>query len=317
MDIRDMEYNCNVCGQIHIIQIDWNTLTDEQKSGRDSVMNYFCDKVARMYRVSNYAVNTINAILDNDINNLEIHRQKIINQLKRKWGESDIADKIDRFKKLNINFIGVPDESDKLMQEIVSCYCCEYYYPAMTGAGALGERILNRLILKTRQYFKGHEYYNQVKSKNSFANWDISIKALTKWGVISSEVAENFNKLNRFRNKTIHYENNFYFSANAAEMISCVSKIVDLQFNYCKRNDILHVFVVPGEIFVRSDKLYDAFVREFIIPNCINVTAYCVLRDGKVVSGNNAPLEPISDIDFLKARRNYFKKFVNESSNLL
>ena len=68
------------------------------------------------------------------------------------------------------------------------CSACRNY-PALTGACALGERILNYLILNLRDDFHSTPEYKQVYRKDSFDQWDAPINALASWGVLLPEVA--------------------------------------------------------------------------------------------------------------------------------
>jgi hypothetical protein len=52
------------------------------------------------------------------------------------------------------------------------------YYPALTAACALGERILNHLVLGLRDSFRTAEEYKRVYRKDSFDNWMIPIDVL-------------------------------------------------------------------------------------------------------------------------------------------
>ncbi|MDB6151530.1 MAG: hypothetical protein JWQ44_2978, partial [Chthoniobacter sp.] len=58
------------------------------------------------------------------------------------------------------------------------------YYPALTGACALGERILNHLLLAHRDFFKSSPEYKTVYRKSSFDNWDLPITTLSSWGIL-------------------------------------------------------------------------------------------------------------------------------------
>jgi hypothetical protein len=56
------------------------------------------------------------------------------------------------------------------------------YYPALVSACALGERILNHLILDLRGFYKNKPEYRQVYRKESFDNWQIPVDTLEAWG---------------------------------------------------------------------------------------------------------------------------------------
>ena len=231
-------------------------------------------------------------------------KSNLADELKAQWGTNDFDKKLERFIDLDLVLLGVPEEYYELLTPIIYSYCCGYYYPAMTGAGSLGERILNRLILKTRDHFKSTDEYKKIYRKNSFDQWDQPVNILEGWGVISNVVADAFLNLKQYRNESIHYNDGYNFQSNARAAVKLLAKIIDLQFNYMKRNDLFWVFTVPGEIWVRSEATDQPFVKEFILPHCLHLTAYCEPTATPPKKGANAPLKPIKDEDFLEARKN-------------
>ncbi|MGE4545308.1 MAG: hypothetical protein AB7D06_14460 [Pedobacter sp.] len=302
MDIRTQTFNCDRCNQQHKIEIDFDQLTQRQREGKDPVLsNFVCPNIALMYRVFNLALDTRVRLLNNE--SMRGHYDHISNGLKAEWGEQGFPEKLSRFKELNLSFLGIPEEYYSFLWDIVSSYCCGRYYPAMTSAGALGERILNRLIIKTREYFKSSSHYKKIYKKDSFDQWDYPVLVLKEWGVISSKVAEIFLILKSFRNDSIHYNDNYDFEKNAEAAVRALSEIIDLQFNYEKRKDLLWVFDVPGEIWVKSEAVNQPFVKEFILPHCALITPYCEPTATPPIRGKNTPLKPLSDQEFMEARK--------------
>ena len=79
------------------------------------------------------------------------------------------------------------------------------YYPALTAACALGERILTYLMLNLRDDFKAHPQYKRVYRRESFEKWDLAIDTLEVWDVLLPEVVTSFRELRDRRNKAIHF----------------------------------------------------------------------------------------------------------------
>jgi hypothetical protein len=301
MDLRSQTFDCNTCGQTHRIDIDFDLLTPEQLSGAAPVLtNFICENVARMYRVFGFALDTRVTLFSQDGHEAQ---RNLAESLRDQWGSQNFEDKLSRFKKLNLSFIGIPEEYYALLREIVDSYCCGHFYSAMTSAGALGERILNRLLIKTRDHFKASKHYRSVYRKQSFDNWDKPILILQDWGVISTEVAESFEKLKIHRNNSIHYNEGYAFEENTHCAIMELAQIVDRQFNYTKRTDLFWVFDVPGEIWLRSAQMKTPFVKEFVLPHCAKLTAYCEISSAGIAAGVMAPLAPLSDEEFINARK--------------
>jgi hypothetical protein len=256
-----------------------------------------------MYRVFGFALDTRVSIFS--VPAAEQQQAFLGNSLREQWGAQDFDQKLERFKSLNLSYLGIPEEYYELLSEIVDSYCCGYFYPSMTSAGALGERILNRLLLKTRAHFKGTQEYKTIYRKQSFDNWEKPISVLKAWGIISVAVAVAFDRLKVYRNDSIHYKDGYLFEANAHAAVRELATIIDLQFNYVTRKDLFWIFDVPGEIWLKSNQVANPFVKEFVLPHCISLTAYDEVSSSGIRPGKNAPLAPLSDENFLAARREW------------
>lgn len=54
---------------------------------------------------------------------------------------------------------------------------------SLVAAGALGERILNQLVISLRSDYHSHPATARVANKDSFQNWHTMLSALGEWGV--------------------------------------------------------------------------------------------------------------------------------------
>jgi hypothetical protein len=306
MDIRVQVLDCDKCGQQHKIEIDFDQLSNRQKRGLDPVLDsYICPNIALMYRAFGFALDTrVSAIKSFREHGLAEQERSLASQLKTDWGDANFEDKLDRLLSLDLAFLGIPEEYYTLLNSVVSTYCCGYFYPAITSAGALGERILNRLVIKLRDHFKSSEHYRKIHRKASFDQWDTPIKILKDWGVISEKVSKTFLELKKYRNDSIHYNDGYCFEANAQHAVKALGSIIDLQFNYVNRRDLFWVFDVPGEIWLRSEVINDPFVVEFVLPHCALLGPSCEPSATPPVKTEKFPLKPITDEDFLNLRKN-------------
>ena len=305
------ELRCDRCMQVHQVEVELDALTPEQRRGEVPVLdNYVCPRMALMYRVVSFALDTRSQALKGHPGSPWALQMK--ESLIEDWGARDSEEKIARFIDLGISLLGLPEEYYYLLNQIISAHCCGHFYPAMTAAGSLGERILNRLILRTRGHFKGHRTYKRVWNKDSFDNWDVPIDALREWGVITDEVAGHFGALKEYRNDSIHYNEGYDFAGNSQKAVSLLGDIVCAVFGYTHRKDLFWIFDVPGEIWLRTSVEDDPFVKEFILDHCVQATAYCEPLAAPPVKGTNVPLKPISDEEFLRKRRRHKEEAANE-----
>lgn len=298
--------NCDRCGRQHQIKIDFSKLSKNQIEGREPLLNFICPDMALMYRVMAFALDTTVNIFKQE--GLIAQKSEIEKSLRAEWGELDFASKLKRFVQLDLSFLGIPEEYYNLLRPVVASYCCGYFYPAITSAGALGERILNRLIIKLRGHFKSSKHYKKIWNKDSFDQWDLPISILNDWGIISAAVKSAFQRLQKYRNESIHYNEGYDFESNSHDAVKALADIINGQFNYMNRKDLFWIFDMPGEIWVRSTVVNDPFIKEFVLPHCLQLTPFDEPTANPPIRGTNVPLKPLSDEDFIKARNSRNKK---------
>lgn len=302
MKIETYKYNCQRCGNTHNIPINIDSLSKAQKEGRKPIIDSFiCPDMATMYRVGNFNLDTRRGFYDLDID--ESMKESSILPLKAQWGELNFDKKFKRYRKIEFSFLGIPEEYFDLLNEIVNSYISGYFYPSITGAGSLGERLLNRLVTRLRTYYKKSKSYEKIKKGKSFTNWPTMIEALSEWHIISDEVAELFKKLKKYRNDSVHYNVGYDFEENSLTAIELITSIIDKQFNYMKRKDLFWVFDIPGEIWVKNSAVEDPFVKEFVLPHCWLLTPYDEPMAKPPVKATNVPTKPLTDEEFIKLRK--------------
>ena len=161
---------------------------------------------------------------------------------------------------------------NKFFEQIRISFVMGAYYPALTASCALGERILNYLILILRDDFKSTPQYKRVHNKDSFDNWDTAIDTLAAWDVLLPDVVLEFRKLRDRRNDAIHFrpevdENDRALALNA---ISNLGSIIGNQF--CAFGpQPWFITDIPGEIYIKKDWESRPFIRKVYLPNCVAV----------------------------------------------
>jgi hypothetical protein len=307
MDIKEMRYECYRCGGTHQVKIDFDMLSDEQRKGEAPVnSNFVCPDIATMYKIVNFNLDLRINILKEASIGVDT-QNSIISDFKQKYGEHDFDSKLKRIRELDFALAGIPEEYYSLLIQVLSTYHCGYFYPSITGVCALGERILNRLILKTRSHFTSSSRYKQMHGKHSLDNWDILIDTLLDWKVITTDAGDLFRKLKKIRNESIHYNDGYDFNLEAKNAIRLLIQIVNQQFDYLNRKDIFWLFDCPGEIFVRSEVLKDPFVIEFILPHCVRIGPLDEPTATPPVKAKNSPLKPLLDEEYIQIRNNRSK----------
>jgi len=136
--------------------------------------------------------------------------------------------------------------------------------------------------------------------------------------VLNDEQVSICKTLHKYRNDAVHYLPDYAFKNAAPTVIKLTTRLIDSLFSAFGRKGIFNIFIVPGEIWVREEKLNDPFVQEFVLPCCSMEGAVSQFdyekneyhEDGAIVGD-------LSEEDFIRTRidyrdnpDNYFKKVV-------
>ena len=92
-----------------------------------------------------------------------------------------------------------------LVRQVRDAFVAGQYYPALTGACALGERILNHLALDLRDEFRATPEFKSMYGKNSFDNWPRVIETLENWQVLQPQAAVALRELGQLRHRSLHF----------------------------------------------------------------------------------------------------------------
>jgi len=250
----------------------------------------------KRYRCTNFFIDCIrNYPVESEIKSVITSR----------YGDLDIEQKIKRYLSFRPPSLRIITEYHNLLQEIEDSYIYGLYYSTVTSSCCLGERIFNILILKLKNYYKESECYKHIYAKESFDNWDKSIKMLWDWKVITSEDAMiKYKKLTAIRHGFIHFSKLEDIEQKALETLRIIYDITTYFFAIGYRQDIY--FWCSGEIYIKKEAEQIPFVREMILPHCLlagykhkieTVNNGFVMRDESTYDEKE-----ISDEEFVKLR---------------
>ncbi|WP_321337161.1 hypothetical protein [Breoghania sp.] len=152
-------------------------------------------------------------------------------------------------------------------QQARSAFVVGAYYPALVAACALGERILNHLILDLRDSFRSSPHYRKVWNKNSFDNWPRAVEILTDWDVLLPEAAKSFLELETLRHRSVHFNPETYMTMreDALSALTLCGKTISRQFGFFGGQPWF-VEKTPGAQFIKSSFETHPFVRTYLIP---------------------------------------------------
>lgn len=198
-------------------------------------------------------------------------RQRLLAQ----FGWFNGEEKINNYIQLGNKPFSIMAFHNKFMDQIRTSFIECSYYPALTGACALGERILNHLLLNLRDDFKDKPEYKDVYRKKAFAKWDVPIDTLESWGILLPNVAANYRALKEIRNEAIHFnpstdQNDRPLSLDA---ITTLTKIIEEQFS-AFGGQSWFIPNIAGASFLTKGSEQEAFIKKIYIPNCVLVGPY-------------------------------------------
>lgn len=235
------------------------------------------------------------------------NRENVINSLIYEYGELDKEQKIKNFAALDSKPFSILAFHNRFFSQIRNSFVIGSYYPALTGACALGERILNYLLLVLRDDYKGTTEYKKVYRKESFDDWSIPISTLESWEVLLPDVIENFYKLKEMRNKAIHFRPEIDKNDRelALEAINCMKAIIGSQFSSWGPQPWF-ITAITGELYLKKSWEEKPFIKKIYLPNCALVGPKHKIKaiTPKVIIDDNFKYESnqISDEDFCKLR---------------
>ncbi len=197
------------------------------------------------------------------------NREKTVQELTLQFGDNAADQKRQNFIDLGAKPFSILAFHNRFLEQIRVSFIMGGYYPALTGACALGERILNQLVLTLRDDFKATAEYKRVYSKESFDNWDLAIDTLEAWDVLLPDVVREFRALRDRRNDAIHFRPEIDKDDRdlALASIRSLSSIVGSQFGAFGRYPWF-VTDVPGEVYIKKNWESRPFVRKVYLPNC-------------------------------------------------
>ena len=270
-------------------------------------------------------------VISIDLDTRAFHLSEVINE---SWEEKVKEDHKERKKQITKGLISALDEfqsdikiqnfielgdkqpsvlafHNRFFEQIRIAFFMGAYYPALTGACALGERILNHLILILRDDFKETDDYKKVYRKNQFDDWKLLIRVLDSWGVLLPKVVESFEKLHGIRNDAIHFRpetdrNDRPLSLSA---IKILSDIISEQFPVTGIQPWF--FSVPGESYIKEEWRNTPFVQKVYIPNSVLVGPYHVVEsirpEWKIRDDYKYGNKKVTDDEFIAFRQGFKK----------
>ena len=235
------------------------------------------------------------------------NQAKLIEELKAELGELNFEQKLQNFKDSGQSPFSIISHHNILYIQARYAFIYGFYYPALTSACALGERVFNHLILDLRDNYRSTPIYKEIYRKRSFQDWGDTIKILTDWGVFQHPGIEpEFHKLKELRMRSIHFTPETYknLRSDALAALSYVALIIHLQFGTAAGQKWM-IEGTKGAFFIKKDAEQDPFIAKYYLPQCPLVGPYYAMyfnQEGHwlIFDWINYDNREISDEEFVK-----------------
>lgn len=219
------------------------------------------------------------------------------------FGEFAASRKEENFVAIGPLSMSIISYHNALHRQVRNAFVLGSYYPALVGACALGERVLNHLILDLREFYTATPEYRRVARKQSFDNWALAIDTLEAWGVLLPEAVGHYRALANLRHRSVHFDPGTYgrLRDDALAAVLAIRDILDLQFS----TFAVRPWFIPdaaGTCFIAKAYETDPFIRTYFIPNCFFVGPHHLIQAMRpevvVVDKPDYGADPWSDAEF-------------------
>jgi hypothetical protein len=189
--------------------------------------------------------------------------------LAHEFGPDRLDRKIEDFVAIGVKPFSILAYHNHFFDQVRRAFVIGAYYPALVGACALGERILNHLTLDLRDLYKRTPEYKRVYRKDSFDNWQIPIDVLEAWNVLLPKAVSEFRALMGLRHRSIHFNASSYATLreDALAAICHMRKIIDQQFTAFGDRPWF-IMGTKGHVFIKREWEQNPFVKTYYLPTC-------------------------------------------------
>ena len=203
------------------------------------------------------------------------NRLAIIGELAGEFGADDLARKVTDYRALGNMPFSVIALHNTFLKQIRDAFTGGGYYPALVGAGALGERILNQLIIVLREDYHGHSATTPaIAEGKSFTNWRQCIEALAAWRVLTDDLAVKFRSLARLRHRAVHYNPGLDNSDARDDALDATLAVQDIVAELFQPLGGPPRFIAgtSGHTYLSTEAESQPLIRRFFLPSSVLVS---------------------------------------------
>jgi len=198
------------------------------------------------------------------------NRKRIEQGLIAQYGIIGMEQKKKNFIDLEAKPFSILAFHNRFFEQVRTSFVMGAYYPALTAACALGERILNHLVLALRDDYRSAPEYKNIYRKDSFDDWSLAINTLASWNILLPNVKNRFIELMDMRHNAIHFrpETDSNDRELALKAIRCLQDVIGTQFSGFGAQPWF-ITNIPGEIYIKKEWENQPFIKKIYLPNCV------------------------------------------------
>lgn len=200
----------------------------------------------------------------------EKNKIRIIAQLQHSYGQLNFQEKLARYVESGYLNMSIVNDHNSVLLSIRDSYIMGNFFPSLTASCALGEWILNDLVLSMRNHFKATDA--KIHKKDAFTNWGLMIVALLEWNLIAPSHAKDFKELLHLRKASIHYDpkSKTALAQQSNRALQLIAKLIHSIFS-AVISEKYRISDSDGASFIKKEMENHPFIRRYYIPNCIYV----------------------------------------------
>lgn len=217
------------------------------------------------------------------------NRRQVTVGLVNEFGSVAFETKFNDYRALGVAPMSVAALHNLFMAQIRSAFVAGAYYPALVGAGALGERMLNQLVVVLRDDYGEHPATTEeIAAWKSFTKWSQCTQALAGWGVLSEELVDRFAQLEKLRHRAVHYNRGLDNTDARDAAIAAIQLIQDIIQELFPPLGGPPRFIegTTGHTYLSLDAEAQPLIRHFYLPASVLVSPRFEMRSVQLEDGS-------------------------------
>jgi hypothetical protein len=235
-------------------------------------------------------------------------RENLLSELGRANGER----KLENYHEMGPAPWSVVFEHTALLRQVRSSFAHGDFYPALVSACALGERLLNQLVLELRSEYNDHRATTRrVRRGRPISDWGSLIGVLHDWGVLDEETGDTYRKLERLRHTAIHYDPSLSAGGRepALAALRAIQQIVERVFEP-HGGPPRFIADTAGSSYIALEAENEPLIQRIFVPHCALVSPAhrlewqgAVQDEWAIYDDSDYPGEPLTDEEFAERLR--------------